>query len=63
VTSDYFSWIDRHTRPRKAGRRDELDREEPARPAEPIQVQEYNGASTTIIRRIRAAIRDRIRGD
>lgn len=55
----YFDWIARHTRRAPRRRSDETDREEPARPSEPLEVEEFDGASTTIIERVRDAIRKR----
>ena len=61
---DYFDWMSRHTRRRRALEDDDPpDREEPAAPSEPIQVHEFDGASTTIIERIRGALLKRLRGD
>lgn len=53
----YFGWIERNTRrvrPEVRSRRlvDELDCESPARPSEPIAVQEHQ-ADTTVIHRLR----------
>lgn len=61
--NDYEDWIHRHTRSKSprgpaVHRRplaEEAPREEPYRPAEPIEVQEHH-ASTTIIERLYAVI-------
>jgi hypothetical protein len=51
--------MNRHTRRRRALERDEAsEREEPAAPSEPIEVEEHN-ASTPIIRRLRRFWTDR----
>lgn len=55
----YFEWITRQTR-RDPRRRDEADREEPAKPSEPLEVEEHH-ADTTIVERIRDALRSRFR--
>lgn len=52
---EFFDWQSRkegagRAHPRRA---DQVDREEPAKPSEPIEVQEHGTASTTIVRALR----------
>lgn len=59
--SDYFGWIDRHTRGRRSRADEETTEcEAQVRPSEPIEVLEHD-AGTTIVERIRDAIRARFR--
>lgn len=62
---NYFDWRSIREgagKPYRRRRTDEVDREEPAKPSEPIEVQEFEGASTTVIERVRDAIRKRFTG-
>lgn len=62
--SDYFSWQDKRTRrPNSLPEGPAAETEERVAPSEPIEVQEFNGASTTVIQRIRGAIAKRFRGE
>lgn len=59
--SDYFAWLDRHTRRRRPREEEALaETEEAVAPSEPLEVEEHH-ASTTVIQKIRDAIRDRFR--
>ena len=62
-SSDYFNWASRHARRRRARPEDLEETAELAAPSEPIGVQEFNGTSTTVIERIRDALRKRLRGE
>lgn len=63
---DYFSWIERQDRRGRRRRRPApdpvLEVEHAVRPSEPLEVQEHH-ASTTIIEKIRDALRGRFRSD
>lgn len=58
---DYFSWLNRHIKGREASEDESHEAEQLVTPSEPIEVQEFNGASTTVIQRIRSAIAKRFR--
>lgn len=58
--SDYFLYHDRKTRKVKP-KSVPADNENAVKPSEPIAVQEHSHADTTIIRRIRLAIREKWR--
>ena len=56
----YFEWLERQTRRTRTGRKPESEHQ--VAPSEPLEVLEHQ-ADTTIVRRIRLALRNRLRGD
>jgi hypothetical protein len=59
--ADYFSYQAERQQQRKSVPRPAAAPEPPPPPAAPIEVEEFDGASTTIVQRIRHALAEKFR--